>query len=314
MVHLSGPEGRNIIANFTEAEVLAFFEMLACWRLVFKNIDARLGYSLPLPLNGFEEKDRGIDFLFSAWNPFTQAHEGVLAETKHVKAPKNLTPSVLQDYVDTLKKKLDGARSSSLQDEIDVRTHIDGAISHGILVLRHRDFGLKRFRNVVSQLDITKHRGSNVPVIAILTNHRLDAFIALRKQCPPGHNLEFYYPCYIRNPAACFDKSLSLNYLLSDVVFGRFVDEEGNERNFVLSFDEPSSEVFLLLQEMFDDLGSDIFGQLYQVLFARGDFEQVHLYQQWLRNSSLSHVVTCSDPIVILPQNWDMKYDITKEV
>jgi hypothetical protein len=315
MVHLSGPEGRNIIGDFTEDEVLAFFKKLAGWHLVFKDVDARLGYSLPLPLNGFEEKDRGLDFLFSAWNPFTQAREGILVETKHVKTPKNLAPSVLREYVDTLKKKLDGVRSSAFQNEIDVRTHIDGTISYGVLVLRHRNFELERFRNVVSQLDITKHRGSNVPVIAILTNHRLDAFIALRKQCPPGHSLEFYYPRYIRNPAACFDKSLSLSYLLSDVVFGRFVDEEeGNERHFALSFDEPSSEVFLLLREMLDDLRSDIFGQLYQILFARGDFEQVHLYQQWLGNSSLSHVVTCSDPITILPQNWDMKYDITKEV
>ena len=314
MVHLSGPEGRNVIGNFTEAEVLAFFEKLAGWRLVFKDADARLGYPLPLPLNGFEEKDRGLDFLFSVWNPFTQAHEGVLVETKHVKAPRNLAPSVLREYVDTLKIKLDGVRSSDFHNEVDVRTHIDGTISYGVLVLRHRDFDLERFRHVVSQLDIKKHRGSSVPVIAILTNHRLDAFIALKKQCPPGYNLEFYYPRYIRNPSACFDRSLSLNYLLSDVVFGRFVDEEGNERNFVLSFDEPSSEVFLLLQEIFDDLKSSVFDQLYQVLFARGDFEQVHLYQQWLRNSSLSHVVTCSDQIVTLPQNWDMKYDITKEV
>ena len=125
-VSLHGPEGKNVISNLTESEVRAFFQQVAGWHLVFQNVDVRIGYNLPLPIGGFEEKDRGIDFIFSAFNPFTGRKEGILVETKHVKERQTLYASRLQEYVDNLKRKLDGIRaSSSFQHDPDVLTHID---------------------------------------------------------------------------------------------------------------------------------------------------------------------------------------------
>jgi hypothetical protein len=97
---LRGPEGKNVISNLTESELRAFFQLVAGWHLVFQNVDVRIGYNLPLPMEGYEEKDRGIDFLFAAFNPFTGRKEGILVETKHVRERQAVYASRLQEYVD----------------------------------------------------------------------------------------------------------------------------------------------------------------------------------------------------------------------
>lgn len=311
-VSLRGPEGRNVISNLTESEVRAFFQQVAGWHLVFKEVDVRIGYNLPLPIEDFEEKDRGIDFLFSVFNPFVGRKEGILVETKHVKAKRTLYARRLQKYVDTLKWKLDGIRtSSSFQHDPDVLAHIDGTVDYGMLVLRFRQFDREHFYRLCSQVDTSLHRGSDIPVIAVLSNDRMSAFIELRRRAGDG-TLEFYYPRYLSNPKPRYIPCLSLSYMLSDWVLGAI--RLGKERQkFILSFDEPSPEFFNLLYEIYQEFKDDnLFPGIDEIFFVNADYESKSLYEQRLKNSPISEIGT--PRIVILRQDLNMSYDIAEEL
>ena len=311
-VSLRGPEGKNVISNLTENEVRAFFQHVAGWHLVFQNVDVRIGYNLPLPIEDFEEKDRGIDFLFSAFNPFAGRKEGMLVETKHAKERQTLYAHRLQEYIDILKRKLDGIRaSSSFQHDPDVLTHIDGAVDYGVLVLRFRQFDQEYLYHLCSQVDTSLHRGSDIPVIAVLSNDRMSAFIELRKRAGDS-TLEFYYPCYLSNTASRYARGLSLSYLLSDWVLGAIVSGE-ERRTFILSFDEPTPDFFKLLYEIFCEFKDDnLLPRFDDIFLANADYESKSLYEQRLKNSPIAGIGTPT--IVILRQDLDMSCDIVEEL
>jgi len=311
-VSLRGPEGKNVISNLTESEVRAFFQHVAGWHLVFQNVDVRIGYNLPLPMEEFEEKDRGIDFLFSVFNPFTGRKEGTLVETKHVKERQTLYASRLQDYVDILKRKLDGIRaSSSFQHDPDILTQIDGTIDYGILVLRFKQFDWEHLYHLRSQVDTSLHRGSDIPVIAVLSNDRMSAFTELRRRASDG-TLEFYYPRYLLNMEPQYARCLPLNYMLSDWVLGA-IRLGGERRTFILSFDEPTPDFFKLLYEIFCEFKDDnLFPRLDDVFLVNADYESKSLYEQSLKNSPVVGIGTPG--VVILRQDFDMSYDIAEEL
>lgn len=311
-VSLHGPEGRNVISDMTEREVQAFFEKVTGWNLVFKNIDTRIPHNLSFPMEEIEDKDRGIDSLFSAYNPFTDRKEGIIVETKHVKEKRTLYTGRLKKYVKTLKEKLDGIRASGeFQCDPDVRAHIDGAVNYGLLILRFKRFDGEHFYHLCSQVDTSLHRGSNVPVIALLSNDKISAFIELWRKSTDG-TLEFFYPRYLANSEPQYTRCLSLNYMLSDWILG--VTHSGQRRRkFILSFDKPTSEFFELLNEIllkFRD--EELFPGVDDIFFVNADYESKSLYEQRFENSPAAKRM--HSKISILRQDLNMSYDIAEEL
>jgi hypothetical protein len=307
---LNGPEGRNVIANLTEKEVRAFFEKAIGWHCVFTNVDTRIVHNLTLPAEQFEEKDRGMDYLFSVFNPFTNRKEGVLVETKHVKTKRSLYDKRLQAYLKALKEKIDGIRASrEFQSDPDVQTHLDGAVSYGILVLRFKQFDQDHLCRLCSQIELPLHCGSDIPVIVLLSNDRLSPFIELRRRWPSS-SIEFYYPRYMLNSKPIYQRGLSFNYLVSDWILGAVRTDQGRQ-SFILSFDSPKSEFFQLVYEILCEFEDDVFlPGIDYVFLATGDYESKHLYEQRLMNSSLVEI--CEAEIITLRQDFNLAYDIAE--
>jgi hypothetical protein len=307
VVGLSGAEGRNIIGELAEDEILAFFQRVCGWKLIFRNVDARLGLRT---LEGFEIADRGLDFLFAAPNPFIlEQPEGVIVETKRVKDRTAINVSKLEKYIDTLKDKVAAARMSNLQRDEDVRNNIRGAIRYGLLAQRYRSFDLAHYIATLSQVDTSKHRGTDTPVILLLSNDRLSAFVELHTWAR-GQPIEFYYPKYLGDEKPIFVAALSVNYLFSDIVLGR-IETSSGYNTFILSFDSPSPESLSLLFEVFQRFHSSEFGRVDLLLFAKGEYDQGHIYQSRLANSDFDPAQT---ELIVLRQDLSLTYNLAEQL
>jgi hypothetical protein len=108
--------------------------------------------------------------------------------------------------------------------------------------------------------------------------------------------------------------SLAANYLFSDMIFGRLVSSTGSGLpvNFVLMFEDPQPEALRVLKEMYEEFRSPEFDHIDRFIFARGDYYDEHLYQDRLANAGFGQV--SSHDVVVLPQEFDMSFDITKEL
>lgn len=307
-----GPEGKNIIASLTEGEITAFCEKVLGWRVLFTNIDARIPHNLPLGL--FEESERGLDCLCSAPNPFLKRREGIVVETKHVAKGTLFQRSRLEDWVCTLREKIEGIRASRLQRDPDVADNIDGAINLGLLVIRFRHYDDKRFWEEVGEVELPRYRGAGLPIVLVIANDRLSPLVELCRRERGRAKIEYYYPRYLENPAPVFSTSLAVNYLFSDVIFGRLVPstESGAQANFVLMFENPEPEALRVIKEMYDEFRSPEFDHLDRFIFARGNYYDEHLYRDRLANAGFEQV--SSDDIVVLPQQFDMSFYISKEL
>jgi hypothetical protein len=308
----SGPEGRNIIGNLTEEEITAFCESVLGWRVLFRNIDARIPHTLPLGL--FEEKERGIDLLCAAANPFLNCREGVVVETKHVGEGTTLRHGRLTEWIATLKEKIEGIRSSRLQKDADVVDNIDGAVSLGLLVVRFRQYDKEEFWEEVGKVELSRYRGAGLPIVLLLSNDRLSPLVEFRRRVTGRAKFEYYYPSYLANDAPKFAQSLAPQYLFSDVIFGRLASlrRPDESSTFVLMFEEPQPEALRVLGQMLEQFRSSEFEQIDRFFFARGDYTDVHLYRERLENAGLGRV--SSEQLVVLPQNFDIPYDISKEL
>jgi hypothetical protein len=232
VISLEGPEGRNIIGELAEDEILAFFQRVCGWKLIFRDVDARLGLRT---LEGLEIADRGLDFLFAAPNPLvSEQPEGVIVETKRVRDRTTISIGKLEKYIEVLKNKVAAARISNLQRDKDVRSNIRGAIRYGLLVQRFKSFDLEHYAATSSQIDTSKHRGADTPVILLLTNDRLSPLIELYNWAR-GQPIQFYYPKYLYNETPCFRPTLSINYLFSDIVLGRVSTSSGYKSLYLCS-------------------------------------------------------------------------------
>lgn len=307
-----GPEGKNIIASLTEGEVTALCERVLGWHVLFTNIDARIPHNLPLGL--FKESERGLDCLCSALNPFFKRRDGIVVETKHVATGTCFQRSRLEDWVCTLREKIGGIRASRLQTDPDVADNIDEAINLGLLVVRFRHYDDKRFWEQVGEVELPRYRGTGLPIVLLIANDRLFPLVELCRRERGRGKIEYYYPRYLENPTPIFSASLAVNYLFSDVIFGRLVPstKSGHQVNFVLMFENPEPEALRVIKEMYDEFRSIEFDHLDRFIFARGNYYDVHLYRDRLANVGFGQV--SSDDIIVLPQQFDMSFDISKEL
>jgi hypothetical protein len=307
-----GPEGKNIIAGLTEEEITTFCQRVLGWRVLFTNIDARIPHTLPLGL--FKESERGLDCLCSALNPFLKRREGVVVETKHVATGTRFQRSRLEEWVCTLREKIENIRASQLQRDPDVTNNIDGAIHLGLLVIRFRHYDEERFWKEVSEAELPRYRGTGLPLVLVITNDRLSPLVELCRREKGQARIEYYYPRYLENPTSMFSESLAVNYLFSDVIFGRLVSPTKSDTpvNFVLMFEGPQPETLRILKEMYLEFRSPEFDHIDRFIFARGNYYDEPLYRDRLANAGFGQV--SPDAVVVLPQQFDMSFNISKEL
>ena len=203
-------------------------------------------------------------------------------------------------------------RESNRDAQKNAQPENSKTVDYAILALRFKQFDREHLYRLCAQVDTSLHRGSDIPVIAVLSNNRMSALIELRRRAEDGA-LEFYYPRYLSNKEPQYARSLSLSYMLSDWILGAIgLGEE--RRTFILSFDEPNSDFFKLLYEILCEFKDDsLFPRLDDIFLVNADYENKSLYEQRLKNSPVAEEIDTLG-VIILRQDLNMSYDIAEEL
>ena len=285
-INQEGPEGSNVLGDFHENEIEAFFSDFLNWNLIYKNFDVEF-----LSVDTEKEENRGFDFLYQLSEPFLSDsnYHGVIVESKGMKNTKHFNKSRLTKDISTLKHKMEKANST--KSIIDDQKIIDCKINYfkyGILCYRFRDFDLEKYKKVLRESQIKEtRRGDNFPVIFILTNDRLSAFSHLRKKY---NDIKYYYPYYKSHEAISRKKELSLFYLFSDLI--PFESKEGKN---ILCFDKPSPASFKLIEQFCGKFNHDIS----HITLARANYTDIEIYKryknEWEKRAKKTLELSCLD-------------------
>lgn len=271
MVNIRGPEGNNILGSFAEDEIEAFFSNFLKWKLLYKNFDETF-----LEVESENDEIRGFDFLYQLYNPFEEYHKkhGIIVESKKIANTAIFNKSRLGKDIQTLKYKIEKAQNSKeLHEDEKIRDNEIHYFRYGILCYRFKEFDFNKYKKVLKEYQITnKSRGTNFPVIFVLSNDRLSTFIQLMNLVDDKTSIEYLYPPYKANEWPKWDEKLSLFYLFSDII----PFKADNKKN-IISFDKPSIKSFKFIQDFCTKFSHEISS----ITLARGEYDQESIYKQY---------------------------------
>jgi hypothetical protein len=271
MVNIRGPEGKNILGSFAEDEIEAFFSNFLKWKLLYKNFDETF-----LEVESENDEIRGFDFLYQLYEPFDKYYKnhGIIIESKKIADTAIFNKSRLSKDIQTLKYKIEKAQTSKeLHEDEKIRDNDIHYFRYGILCYRFKEFDFNKYYKVLKEYQMkNKSRGSNFPVIFVLSNDRLSTFIELMNLVDDKKSIEYLYPPYKANGWENWDEKLSLFYLFSDII----PFKADNKKN-ILSFDKPSVNSFNFIQEFC----KKFLPEISSITIARGEYDQDSLYKQY---------------------------------
>jgi hypothetical protein len=288
-INTDGPEGKNVLSDFHENEIKAFFSNFLKWELLYSNFDVKF-----LNVDSDKEENRGFDFLYGMYEPFLKDsfRHGVIVEVKGVKDAKQFNKSRINKDIDVLKHKIESARlSKNLHDDQKVRDKNISYFKYGILCYRFTNFDEEKYKKVLMEYQITGTKnGDMFPTIFVLSNDRLSTYLQLKEQFK---SLEFYYPYYREHATNEYKENLSLSYLFSDIIPFR-TEKDGEIQKNILFFDTPSPVSFKLLENF---CGKYQYHDIDRIILANSDYRKGDLYQSylsdWMRNSEKYIEICC---------------------
>jgi hypothetical protein len=273
-LNTKGPEGKNLMGEFAELEFKAFFSNFVGWKLLYTDVDLK-GLKHP---DDEKPENRGYDFLYKVREPFDNYNKAVIIESKKIESISGFSTSILSKHIEILKYKMDKANHSlELSNDQKIQHNEIKSYRYGILCYRFRKFDLNKYRNILKNYEPTESTSNdiNFPVIFILSNDKLHAF-SKWKTSSEGH-LKFYDRDPLSMRLLTESDSLSLFNLFSDYI--PFIEDDGKlgKQNGILTFDKPSVESFLYIEDFCKnfDLG------ISKIVFLNCDLGQKDLYDQY---------------------------------
>lgn len=269
-INIDGPEGKNISGEFAENEIKAFFSNFVKWELMYSNFDVKF-----LKKNGekTENENRGFDFLYKLYEPSEFSKQGIIVECKKIKNGSTFSPSILNKHINILKYKIMGCqKSTQLYRDEKIKYHEIETYRYGILFYRFTNYDHNKYLKCLNEIQVGERaRGSNFPVIFVISNDRISTFMHLN-QIFRSEPIEFYNLSQSTFRGALKkNKQLSLFNLFSDVI-----PFSVGGKNGVLTFDFPSIKSFKLIESFCMEFDYNIS----YIVFARNDYTQEHIYDQ----------------------------------
>lgn len=294
-----GPETVNIIGAFHEKSMLSFFSDFCKWELFQQPGDFKQ--------TEHSKKKYGIDAIYSCFDPFLNKKLGILIECKfRGNLEKQLTPKILQEEIGKLKEKVQIASiSGTLKMHPLFEEKID-KIPYGILFFRFGNYSLESFKETLSKIKIEKsvNMGS-FPTIYILDNYKISTFVDFYNKIGKK-TIMYYYPSYMGNERASYEKILSFTYLCSDIILGKYEDDDSYKK-FVLSFEEPSEKSIKYLNYLINYFQHLKKGEGLDLFFSEGDSQMKHFYKQMVPD-----YISEDFNIRIIEKNLQSKEDLTE--
>jgi hypothetical protein len=298
-INTDGPEGKNVLSDFHEDEIKAFFSNFLKWELIYKNFDVQF-----LNVDTEKEENRGFDFLYKMYDPFLQdsSHHGVIVEVKGVKDAKQFNKSRLTKDIDTLKYKIENLRTAKkLHDDPQIIENEINYYKYGILCYRFSNFDYDKYKKVLMEYQISETRnGDMFPTIFVLTNDRLSTYLQLKEIYK---SLKYYYPYYREHGTNEYSNKLALSYLFSDMI-----PFTANGKKCILSFDTPSPSAFNLLENF---CGEYQYHDIDEIILAKSDYKEEATYtsylSKWEKNANNKKI-----NVVCLEQNQSCGKNLAK--
>lgn len=250
-------EESNRKAKIVENNAKYLFSELFGWTYIHSNFD-------------INKNKGGVDIYFKVFDHFFNEDISPLVECKF---RSNYSESELFEFISTLKKKIQKIPTSK---RFEKNTFIDDVknslLNFGIIFLHYNEFNLSRYQNSIKSFEITeKHQSKAAPSIFLMTNNKINFFLNFIKN-KKNKNLEFYYPIFANNKKKTWDEVLSISYLFSDFIIGRYNQENSQNKSekkmFIMTFENFSAENFNYIYksiagglQIIDDISEIIFVQ-----------------------------------------------------
>lgn len=304
-INIDGPEGRNITGEFAENEIKAFFSNFAKWELIYENFDVKF---LKKKNGKTKDENRGFDLLYKLYEPSELSKQGIVIECKKIKDGSTFSPSKLNGDIDTLKEKIISCqKSTQLYRDEKIKYHEIETYRYGILFYRFIKYDHNQYLKCLKKIQLSeKIRGSNFPVIFVISNDRISAFMHLKqnvKQTLGNEPIEFYYsPMNDFRKTNKKNKQLSLFNLFSDVIPFSIGNKNG-----VLTFDFPSIKSFKLIERFCSEFDFNIS----YIAFARNDYTQEHIYNHY--KSECKDIDMANIELIYLNNDMNCSTNLEKE-
>lgn len=170
--------------------------------------------------------DHGVDGYFSYEDPYGKPERGVFVESKIVEW-SNMNSTKVGDAVDQSLKVMECVPEA---DEFETRlnSHEDRNYHYGLVSLWASDeFYESDFQTYVSEASV-KRRDRGTYRTVVLGNSELNKLARISKEFQDlnensenGDSAHFYYPSMVDKPYPHKVKSLSLEYMASDIIFAQ---------------------------------------------------------------------------------------------
>lgn len=206
-----------------------------------------------IDIKGSDEKKHGVDTLMTYKTPLKVRPQSVILEAKRYET-KNFHAKLLQEWIDTLDKKLVTLRNSADLFELYPRLEECSVFDVGVIVIWFYDVdNYKTFRpkflEALKTVNVsTRERKAGRSSIFVLDNTRILRLCALKKAVDKlGDSFYFRYaPAFQSGKPDEPIKTLTIEYIFSDVVLGSLKTDK--EESVVFYFGDNNMRSFEMLK------------------------------------------------------------------
>lgn len=262
-------EESNRKAELVEKNAKYLFNKLFGWEYVHSNFDIN------------KNKD-GVDIYFKLFDPLFNEEIAPVIECKF---REKYSEKELFSFISTLKKKIQRIPTSKRFEKLSYIEEIKNSLlNFGIIFLHYNYFEINNYFNSIKSFEITeKVQSKYAPSIFLMTNNKIKFFYDFIKN-KKEKNLEFYYPIFANNKRKEWSKILSLSYLFSDVIIGRYNSGDNlDKKTFIISFETFSEENFNYLYKNIAG-GLQIMEEISEIIFVQesnfDDFDLRSAYEE----------------------------------
>lgn len=189
-----------------------------------------------MDLTGTEDDKYGVDGLMTCEDPLADIPQPVIIESKRY-APKSLSQSLVNDWIDRLKKKINECRNSEYLFDKFPSLQTCSTLNQGLIMCWIKDADetiIKKMYSFFEQYDEKSGISSNWVKICFFTNDRIVTLCSILGVVKK-EKLEFYYPSQIiGNRTATYSKVLTCNYMCSDIILARKINKSNKKYVFYL--------------------------------------------------------------------------------
>lgn len=189
-----------------------------------------------MDLTGTEKDKYGVDGLMSCEDPSSDLPQPVIIESKRYESD-SISQSIVNSWVDRLKKKINGCRNSDYLLEKFPSLQTCDTLNQGLIMCWIKNANKASMDKMYSFFERYNEKSgisNNWTKICFFTNDRIVNLCSILDEVRK-EKLEFYYPSQIiGNRTSTYSKVLTSNYMCSEIILARKINKSNKKYVFYL--------------------------------------------------------------------------------